>query len=251
MIVLRKKLNTHYFLWQTTKTMTTPEILSELEKMGNESTRRIYENHGAPAPFFGVKVGDMKTLVKKIKKNHALALELYATGNSDAQYLAGLIADENKMTPEDLDRWANCATWYMLSDYAVASVAAEGPYGWEMGLRWIESEKDLVVSAGWMTLSGVVALRENVDIEKLGELLVRIEKIIHQSQNRSRQAMNNFIICVGAYVPPIHALAIDVAKKIGKVEVNMGNTSCQTPDAVVYIQKVLDRGAKRKKMIRC
>ena len=55
-------------------------------------------NHGAKEPFFGVKVGDLKKILKKTKKNHELSLELYKTGNSDAMYLAGLMADEKKIT---------------------------------------------------------------------------------------------------------------------------------------------------------
>ena len=68
--------------------MTANEILVELEKMGDASTKKTLMNHGAREPFFGVKVADLKTILKKTKKNHELSLELYRTGNSDAMYLA-------------------------------------------------------------------------------------------------------------------------------------------------------------------
>ena len=119
--------------------MTVAEIMDQLAAMGSEQTRKTLGRHGAPADMYGVKVGDLKTIVKKVKKNHQLALELFATGNSDAQYLAGLIADENKMTAAELQRWVEAAQWYMISDYAVANVAAESPLGWELGLKWIET----------------------------------------------------------------------------------------------------------------
>ena len=67
------------------------EIMQQLEQFGNETTKRIYKNHGAKEPLFGVKVGGLKKIVKKVKKNHELSLQLYDTGNSDAMYLAGLI----------------------------------------------------------------------------------------------------------------------------------------------------------------
>jgi 3-methyladenine DNA glycosylase AlkD len=95
--------------------MTSQEILSELESYGSQSIKNVLIKHGAKEPFFGVKVGDLKGIQKKIKKNYELSLDLFATGNSDAMYLAGLIADDKKMTKTDLQNWVENAYWYMLS----------------------------------------------------------------------------------------------------------------------------------------
>ena len=91
--------------------MTTKEVLAELENYGNPSTKKIFLKHGAKEPFFGVKVQDLKKIQKKIKKDYDLSLALYETGNVDAMYLAGLIADETKMSKTDLNRWAKEAYW--------------------------------------------------------------------------------------------------------------------------------------------
>lgn len=85
--------------------------MAELEALGTEQTRKTYRNHGAREPLFGVTLRDMKPLVKKIKKDHALAMELYATGNYDAATLAGIIAEPDRMTAADFKLWmetANC-----------------------------------------------------------------------------------------------------------------------------------------------
>jgi 3-methyladenine DNA glycosylase AlkD len=86
--------------------MTRDDVMAELARLGGEPTKKTLMRHGAREPFFGVKVGDLKVLQKKIKKDHALALALYDTGNSDAMYLAGLVADPAKMTKAQLRRWA-------------------------------------------------------------------------------------------------------------------------------------------------
>ena len=86
--------------------MTVNEIMSFLESKGSEQTRKIYSKHGAPDGFYGVKVSELKIIVKKVKKNHALALDLFETGNSDAMYLAGLIADSSQFTEETFLNWA-------------------------------------------------------------------------------------------------------------------------------------------------
>ena len=89
--------------------MTVNEVMKELKKYGNDQTKNVLSKHGAKEPFFGVKVGDMKPIVKKIKKDYKLALELYDTGNSDAMYFAGLIADENLISKKDLQKWVKNA----------------------------------------------------------------------------------------------------------------------------------------------
>lgn len=99
--------------------MTLNDVMKELEAMGNEQTKKVLMKHGAKEPIFGVKVGDLKKIVKKVKKDHDLSLAIYNTGNSDAMYLAGLIADENQITKEQLQSWAEKANWYMISEYTV------------------------------------------------------------------------------------------------------------------------------------
>ncbi len=235
--------------------MSAKEILAALKSMGNENTRRIFINHGAPANQYGVKVEDLKKIQKKIKKNYELSLELFDSGISDAQYLAGLIADETRMTKKDLQHWADTANWYMLSEYTVPWIAAESGHGWELALQWIESEKETVQSSGWSTLASLVGITEDeeLNINELKALLKRVEKEIHTAPNRVRYSMNNFVICAGGYVKELTEGAIRVGKAIGKVQVNMGETSCKVPYALEYIQKMKDKGSigKKRKMARC
>src|SRR5438270_5709728 len=102
---------------------TAKQIVDELKPLGSESYKKVLLKHGAKEPFFGVKIEDLKKIQKRIKKDHALALDLYATGISDAMYLAGLIADDEKMTKKDLQRWAEEAHMPLLSEYTVPWVA--------------------------------------------------------------------------------------------------------------------------------
>jgi 3-methyladenine DNA glycosylase AlkD len=122
--------------------MTATEIIAELKSLGRESIKKVLIKHGAREPFFGVKVEDLKKIQKRIKTNHPLALELYDSGISDAMYLAGLIADDVKMTKKDLQNWVEQAYWYMLSEYTVPWVAAGSKHGRELALEWIESDKE-------------------------------------------------------------------------------------------------------------
>lgn len=229
--------------------------MQQLEKLGTAQTKKIWMKHGAKEPFFGVNIADLKVIQKKIKKDYKLSLELFDTSNGDAQYLAGLIADEKKMTEKDLNRWVKTAGWKMISESTVPWIAAESAYGWKLGLEWIDSKKESIASSGWSTLSSVVALiaDDQLDQKQIEKLFTRIEKEIHTAENRVRSCMNGFIIAAGSYIAALSDKAKAVAKKIGVVEINVGDTACKVPDAVTYIDKVVKAGklGKKKKEARC
>src|ERR1700761_4513158 len=106
--------------------MTVQQIMTELERLGSPAIKKLLPQHGVKEPFFGVKVGDLKPIQKKIKKDYQLAKDLYATGNADAMYLAGLIADDEKMTKKDLQTWVKQAVSNNICEYTVPWVTAEG-----------------------------------------------------------------------------------------------------------------------------
>ena len=233
--------------------MTTKEILVELKSMASDSNKNVLANHGAPVTLYGVKIGDMKKIQKKVKKNYELSLELYDSGIPDAQYLAGLIADETRMTKKDLQHWIDTATWDMVSEYTVAWIAAESDHGWELALKWIDDKKEYVQTSGWNTIASLVAIKPDgeLDIKELKKLLKRVQKEIATAGNRVRYAMNNFVISVGGYVQELSNEALDAGRSIGKLTIDMGNTDCKVPYSPDYIQKMLERGVKKKKMARC
>ena len=235
--------------------MTTQDILKELEEYGDENTKRTFLKHGAKEPFFGVKVQDLKKILKKTKKNHELSLELYNTGNSDAMYLAGLMSDEKKVTKEQLQNWVEKAYWYFLCEYTVPWVAAETPFGMELGLEWIESDNEQIASAGWATFANCATVKEDKDlnIKLYSDLLDRVEKEVHQAKNRVSYTMNTFVIATGTGIKELTNKSIEIAKSIGKVKVDMGATACKVPLATDYIQKVIDKGriGKKRKTARC
>jgi 3-methyladenine DNA glycosylase AlkD len=235
--------------------MTAKEILTELKPLGSESYRKVMSNHGVKEPFFGVKISDLQKIQKRIRKDYHLALDLYDTGNYDAMYFAGLIADDARMTKKDLQRWIANATHRPLASSTVPWVAAGSPHGWELALEWIESKKARNAEAGWATLRSLVSIKDDSDLNlpELRRLLDRIRKSIHTAPNDVRSQMNSFVIAVGSYVKPLTDAAIQTAEKIGPVTVDMGNTSCHVPFAPDSIRKVQKRGAigKKRKFAKC
>jgi hypothetical protein len=235
--------------------MTYQEAMTALEKMGSPSTKKVLLKHGAVEPFFGVKVGDMKSIVKAVKKDHELSLQLFKSGNADAQYLAGLIADEKKISKANLNEWVKTARWNMISEYSVAWVTSESAFAWELGLDWINSDKEQIASTGWCTLAYICNLvpDDQLDKKTYKQLLARVVKEIAKAPDRVRSCMNLFLINVGGMIPDLSNDAIKAAQSIGVVTVIKEGTACKVPAAEDYIKKMVSKGvaAKKKKTVRC
>ena len=229
--------------------------MTALKKAGTAQTRKTFARHGAPENFFGVKVGDLKVIAKQIKGNQELAYELYETGNSDAMYLAGIVADGSQMNKKQLDGWAKAAPWHMVSEYTVPGVAVDSPHARDLAVKWIKSKKELIACCGWNTYAGVLATTpdEDLDLKEIESLLKQIETDIDKAPGRVRYTMNGFVISVGGYVKPLAKKAKATAKKLGKVEVEMGDTACKVPLATEYIEKMekAGRAFKKRKTIKC
>lgn len=235
--------------------MTVDEVMAELAARASETTKRTLLRHGAKEPFFGVRIGDMKPLHKKLRGEQALALQLYATGNGDAQYLAGMIADGGKMTAAQLRTWVKTASWKMISGTTVPWVASEHPEGIDLGLEWIDSPKPAIAVSGWNTLSALAAIKPDAELplKQYGTLLDRVAKEMPKADDEVRYAMNNFVICCGTYLASLGDKAIATARKLGKIEIDMGDTACKVPEAESYILKAR-RGApvaSKRKTMRC
>jgi 3-methyladenine DNA glycosylase AlkD len=235
--------------------MTADAVMKQLKSLGADSYKKVLLNHGIKEPVFGVKIEELKKIQKRVKKDYQLALDLYDTGVYDAQYLAGLIADETKMTKKDLRSWLANGNCPVVCGNAVAWVAAESKHGWDLALEWIGSTKETVSATGWETLASLVAIKDDADLDlaQLKQLLRRVEQKIHGAPNRVRYSMNSFVIAAGTYVQSLTDLAIKTAENVGTISVDMGKTACKVPSAPDYIKKVQKRGAigKKRESARC
>ena len=230
-------------------------VMQELEALGKERTKKIYISNGAQEPLFGVATGAMKPIAKKIKINQPLAEELYATGNYDAMYFAGIIADPKAMTESDFERWMDAAYFYMLSDYVVAVTLAEADIAQDVADKWIASGEELRMSAGWSCYCWLLGNRKDSEFSesKISNMLEIVEKTIHDSPERTKSAMNNFIYTVGISYLPLHEKAVETAKAVGQVEVKRDKKKSSFLNAFESIQKEVDRGKLgfKRKYVRC
>jgi 3-methyladenine DNA glycosylase AlkD len=220
------------------------ETLDTLKSLGTEQARKTYRRHGAGEDVYGVSFPHLKALQKKIKTDQDLATGLWNSGNHDARILATKIVDPKRLDPKTLDAWADGLRNYVEIG-ALAEVAALAPGARETMTRWMASDRELIAAAGWKVMAHLARVDGALPDAELERYLAAIERDLHGSPNRVRHEMNSAVIAIGGYHPALTAKALAAAARIGKVEVDHGDTDCKTADAAAYIQKVLARNKKK------
>ena len=225
------------------KSKATPEkstlvgIMRELELAGTAQTRKTYARHGAPEPMFGVSFAVLQTLLKRIGVDHALALALWDTGNYDARNLALKVADPATMTSAELDRWARESSMASMCGSYVAVIAEEGPFGVAKASEWSDSTHSGERATGWMLIGCLASRNTTLPDVWFEKRLGVIERTIHAAPNMEREAMNRTVIVIGCRNAALRTAALSAAKRIGPVDIDHGDTSCETPDAAGHIAK--------------
>ncbi len=226
--------------------MTLTETMRQLEALGTEQNRKIYQRHGSGPDVFGVSFANLGKLAKQIKTDHALALQLWDTGNADARNLACMIADPSQATAAQLDAWVgaleNDFVLWTLVKFASASALAKAK-----AKEWIKSDSEWTAATGWMMIATLAQSDPTLTDKELEAHLKVIEKNIHKAKNKVRDTMNSALIAIGIRNEALQAKALAAAARIGKVEVNHGETGCKTPDAAAYILKTVKHRARKSR----
>jgi 3-methyladenine DNA glycosylase AlkD len=226
--------------------MTAQDILETLKKLGKPQTAAIYKRHGAGDNVFGVLTPEIARLQKKIKVDQALAMELWKTGNAEARLLALQVADPQKLTRAGADALVKDGPVRFIGIY-LSGLVARSPIAEDTMRAWMKSPDESTREMGYSLIGARLKEDPNsVSDAEAEKALATIEKQIHSSPNWARRAMNGALISIGVYKPALRKKAIAAAKRIGKVDVDHGETSCKTPDAAPYIEKASARkpGAK-------
>lgn len=226
-------------------TMGFDEVMAELRSLGTEQTRRTYRRHGAAEPLFGVRFGDLRPLAKRLGTDHALARQLWASGNTDARLLACMVADPERVSEAELDAWLDDIDSYFLVDTFVAEIASKREGRLERAERWIASDRDRTAQAGWDLMNLVALSSEPVADEYFAAQLATIAERIGSYGNWTRRSASNTITGIGLRSAALEAAARHTAEAMGTVEFDPGQTSCVMPDPIAYLEKTKAHRARQ------
>ena len=230
--------------------MNRTQAMAELKAAGTAQNRKVYARHGIAAPMFGVSFANLGRIHKQIKTDHALACQLWATGNHDARVLATMIADPAQVDNKLAEAWVKDLDNYVLTD-AFSGMIRRGKLALRKADKWSASKHEWIGRAGWNLIAGLALYDPVIKDDYFAAYLPIIARDIHTRPNRTRDAMNSALIAIGVRNPKLRKQAMAVAQSVGQVDVDHGETSCKTPDAAAYIHKTLAhrraQAAKQKK----
>ena len=220
------------------------ETLAQLEELGTPQNRKVYPRHGVKGPLFGVSYANLRKLAKRLAPDSRLAVELWSSGNHDARVLATMVDDPYRVTDRTLrERLADIDN-YVLAD-ALASLVGRSSLRDELAGDWTADPADeWAGTVGWSLVAAqALEVGSSLSDEYFTERLSYIERNIAVASNRVRHSMNGALIAIGCRNQEMRTAAEEAADRIGKVEVDHGQTSCKTPDAIPYLARVWKRKA--------
>jgi len=219
--------------------MTLKDALSSLEELGTERMREFNKKHGVGQNQFGVKMGDIRAVAKKIKTDHDLSLKLWNTENIDARFLAILIMDPAKLSPETLTDMVRSEKFTHVADWLYSYVIKIYPDNESLRMVWINSEDPMIARAGWSLTSGCVA--RNPDVLDLPAILDRIETEMLASPSAVQWTMNATLANIGIHFPEYRNRALAIGEKLGVYRNYPVSKGCTSPFAPIWINEIVRR----------
>jgi 3-methyladenine DNA glycosylase AlkD len=219
--------------------MTVDEILTQLESLGDDARRKHNTKAGAPDNQFGVKLGDLRAIAKKLKTNHDLALELWDTGNVEAQLLATLIIKPRSLSADELDKLTRSVTCSQVADWLNSYVVAEHPDKESLREGWMKAKDRWAARAGWHFTSSRV--NKGGDGLDLPALLDRIEEEMPRAMPEVQWTMNNTLGAIGIHHPDLRKRAVAIGEKIGLYRDWPVSKGCTPPYVPVWVDAMVKR----------
>jgi 3-methyladenine DNA glycosylase AlkD len=219
--------------------MTVKEILAQLKSLGDDARRAHNTKAGAPDNQFGVKLGDIRTIAKKIKTDHELALKLWDTGNVEAQLLGTLIIKPTSLSADELDKLTRSTTCAQVAEWLNSYVVAQHPEKEALRQKWMKAKDRWAARAGWhLTASRVNKDQGGLD---LPALLERIEKELPKALPEVQWTMNNTLAAIGIHDPKLRKRAVAIGEKIGLYRDWPVSKGCTPPYVPVWVEFMVKR----------
>lgn len=219
--------------------MTIDEVMEQLRTLGSEKMRKMNARNGAGENQFGVKMGDLRTLAKRIKVNPELAAALWETGNVDAMLLATLLMKPRQISMEDLDAMVCSVTYSQLADWLGTHVVKLHPEKETLRQKWMESDDVMASRAGWsLTAERIVKNPEGLDTNAL---LDRIEAEMGDAPTLAQWTMNYCLAEIGIHFPEHRDRAVSIGEKLGVFRDYPTSKGCTSPFAPIWIEEMVRR----------
>lgn len=220
-------------------TMNLEETLTQLEALGNEKMRAQNTKNGAGDNQFGIRLGEIRKLAKKIKTNHELALALWETKNIDARLLAILLIKPKMLTAGDMDKMVRSVNFVQVADWLNAYVVKRHPDRETLRQGWLAADHSWAARAGWfLTADRIVKSPEGLDF---AAILDHIESEMGNVAPEVQWTMNFSLAEIGIHFSDHRERAIAIGEALEIYRDYPVSKGCTSPFAPTWINEMVSR----------
>jgi 3-methyladenine DNA glycosylase AlkD len=209
--------------------------MRELAGLEEPKMREANERRGDD---HGVNLTQLRALAKRLKTQHELAVQLWATGDTAARLLATLVCKPKSFAATELDVMIRGIRSPKLLDWFVVNVVKPSRHAEQLRVAWKDGD-EVMGRAGWsLTTARVVKRAEGLDLEAL---LDQIEKEMKQAPAHKQWAMNHCLAEIGIHHPQHRKRAIAIGERLAVLIDYPASPGCTPPYAPVWIAEMVRR----------
>jgi len=198
--------------------MTLKEVITQLKKNSNPKDREGMARFGInPKYALGVRVPVLRSLAKKIGKNHKLAEDLWKTKIHEARILAGMIDEPKMITEKQMEQWVKKFNSWDLCDQCCMNLFDKIPLGWKKAIEWPKRKEEFVRRAGFTMMACLAWHDKKAKDKDFIRFFPIIKKYSTDERNFVRKAVNWALRQIGKRNKNLNKEAIKSAKEIQKI----------------------------------
>jgi 3-methyladenine DNA glycosylase AlkD len=191
------------------------EVLAWLKRRGTQRTVKGMARYGIEAKLaFGVQMGTLGSLSKRLGKDHALALELWKSGWYEARLLAALVDDPQRVTRRQMNAWASSFENWADCDTACFKLFDRTPFAWEKARQWSSSPREFVKRGGFVLMACLALHDKSAPDKSFLAFLPVIEKGARDERNFVKKGVSWALRSIGRRNRALNAAALEVAKRL-------------------------------------
>ena len=199
--------------------MTVPDILAWLERKGTKRNRDGMARYAIVAPkAYGVSVGDLRALGKKLGRDQKLAEALWKTGWYEARMLATFVADPARVTPALMDRWARDFDNWAICDTACFHLFDRTPHAFRKIRQWSSRREEFVKRAAFALLASVALHDKKGPDAPFLATLPLIERAAIDERNFVKKGVSWALRGVGRRSRTLHGPSVALARTLAASE---------------------------------
>jgi 3-methyladenine DNA glycosylase AlkD len=161
-----------------------------------------------------VSMATMRPLVKRLGRDHDLALALWETGWLEARILAGFIDEPARVTPAQMDRWCRDFDNWAVCDSTCLHLFSRTPHAWRKVATWSRRRHEFQRRAAFALLASLTVHDRAAPDAAFERALVLVEAAASDERNFVKKAVNWALRQVGKRNQRLNTAAVAVARRL-------------------------------------